>query len=538
MQHQNDYDLLIIGAGWYGLIAAYTYLQLAPKSKFLILDDGDSIGGVWNSERIYPNLFAQVGHGLFEYSFYPMRKEGLTEDRYISGKTIHDYLHSFAEEYNLVRHIRLRTTVTDARKNGEKWTLQLDDRSKTSQCQVSGTKLIVATGVTSGPYIPEFPNEGFVKPIIHSSQIGPQLESLTGPEVQRATVLGAAKSAYDTVFLLLKAGKQVEWIIREDGSGPLAIMPPRLAGLLNTVDVMGTRALASFSPAILNTSGIWYRFLQKTAPGNFLTKIFWRLVAFIAEWQAGYHKSPNAEKLRPIPSGYGIFWANSGLGLASAPDFWKVFHSGQVTVHRTEIAGFFNGNQVHLKSKQTLETDQVILCTGWTDNLGLFNKKTREEWGLPSTADRSEKWTKLDVEADRIVCEILPFLAKNAPETRTSSSHSRPWRLYRRLISPRMAAKGDRSVFFPGQIHSVYTPLVAEMQALWGVAFLTGKTRAPRSEYNGERSGSVVRVDSSKVLFFSPPASSDVGDVFLTSSRVDISSKGAGIRIQFTTILR
>ena len=219
MQHQHDYDLLIIGAGWYGLIAAYTYLQLAPKSKFLILDDGDSIGGVWNSERIYPNLFAQVGHGLFEYSFYPMKKEGLTEDRYISGKTIHDYLHSFAEEYNLVRHIRLRTTVTDARKNGEKWTLQLNDRSKTSQSQVSGTKLIVATGVTSGPYVPEFPNEGFVKPIIHSSQIGPQLESLTGPEVQRATVLGAAKSAYDTVFLLLKAGKQVDWIIREDGSG-------------------------------------------------------------------------------------------------------------------------------------------------------------------------------------------------------------------------------------------------------------------------------------------------------------------------------
>jgi dimethylaniline monooxygenase (N-oxide forming) len=82
-------------------------------------------------------------------------------------------------------------------------------------------------------------------------------------------------------------------------------MPPKLAGLVNTVDVMATRALASFSPAILNTSGLWYNFLQKTAVGNFFTKFLWRNVTRIAEYQAGYHKSANAEKLRPIPKGHG-----------------------------------------------------------------------------------------------------------------------------------------------------------------------------------------------------------------------------------------
>jgi dimethylaniline monooxygenase (N-oxide forming) len=86
---------------------------------------------------------------------------------------------------------------------------------------------------------------------------------------------------------------------------PLAIMPPKLAGLVNTVDVMATRMLASFSPAILNTTGLWYNFLQRTTVGNFLTKLVWRNVTRIAEWQAGYHLSENAEKLRPIPRGYG-----------------------------------------------------------------------------------------------------------------------------------------------------------------------------------------------------------------------------------------
>ena len=177
-----------------------------------------------------------------------------------------------------------------------------------------------------------------------------------------------------------------------------------------------------------------------------------------------------------------IFWANSGLGLASAPDFWNVVHSGRVTVHRTGITGFGDHNKVFLKNKQTLETDQVILCTGWTDNLGFFDESTRVEWGLPSAADHDRKWEKLDAAGDKVVVEKLPFLGKNAPDTRANSSHTRPWRLYRRLISPKMAAKGDRSVFFPGQIHSVYTPLVAEMQALWGVAFLLDRLDVPSHE--------------------------------------------------------
>lgn len=207
--------------GWYGLIAASTYLTLAPETKLLIVDDGESIGGVWSTERIYPNLFAQVGHGLFEYSFYPMRKEGITKDRYISGKTIHDYLQSFAEDHDLVPRIQLKTSVTNAQKIGEKWVLALNKDEEVSQ--ISGTKLIVASGVTSGVYLPDFPKEGFNKPIIHSSQIGPEIEYLTGPNVERATVLGAAKSAYDTVFLLLQAGKKVDWVIRDDGSGVRAI---------------------------------------------------------------------------------------------------------------------------------------------------------------------------------------------------------------------------------------------------------------------------------------------------------------------------
>ncbi len=292
--------------GWYGLIAATTYLRLAPNTKLLILDDGKSIGGVWNQQRIYPNLFAQVGHGLFEYSCYPMKKEGLTPDRYISGQTIHDYLVSFAQEFRLMEMIQLDTRVTKVDKLEGKtqgWRLWSLVGGKETILETS--KLVVASGVSSGPYMPTFPRSSWTKPIIHSSEIGSKMDEIRSAEVKRVVVLGAAKSAYDTVYMMLKAGKKVDWIIRENGTGPLAIMPPRFFGYLNTVDVMATRALACFSPAILQTKGFWYWFLQRSRIGRMLTTAFWRNLTRLAEMHAGYSRTEDAEKLRPVPFGFG-----------------------------------------------------------------------------------------------------------------------------------------------------------------------------------------------------------------------------------------
>ena len=220
----ENFDVVIIGAGWYGLIAAWTFLRLAPATRLLIVDDADSIGGVWSKERIYPNLFAQVGHGLFEYTFYPMRNEGLTPDRYISGETISKYLYNFSHDHDIAKHVRLRTKITKVDKlDSGQWHLTSPSLSRPLCCD----KLIIASGVTSQPHIVRFPNQGFQGKIMHSADLGRQLGYLHSPAVKRVLVLGAAKSSYDAVFLLLKAGKRVEWIIREDGSGPLAIMPPR-----------------------------------------------------------------------------------------------------------------------------------------------------------------------------------------------------------------------------------------------------------------------------------------------------------------------
>jgi hypothetical protein len=77
--HQSDFMriLKLTGSqGWYGLVAARTYLRLRPEVNLLIIDSDKTVGGVWSADRLYPNLVAQVKHGLFNYTDTPMSKDG------------------------------------------------------------------------------------------------------------------------------------------------------------------------------------------------------------------------------------------------------------------------------------------------------------------------------------------------------------------------------------------------------------------------------------------------------------------------------
>ena len=186
-----------------------------------------------------------------------------------------------------------------------------------------------------------------------------------------------------------------------------------------------------------------------------------------------------------------IFWANSGLGVASVPDFWKTFHAGDVTVHRTDVESLSHLDVVNLKNGYSIATDFVITCTGFEKPYQTFSDDAKHRFGLAYDDLTSPKWAKLDALGEENVDRLLPLLKKPpmAPATRSSgngngSSSSRkhnhgPSRHYRRLVVPSMAAEGDRSVYFPGLIHSIFTPLVSEFQALWGVAFMLGRLDLP-----------------------------------------------------------
>ncbi|KAK0616596.1 putative monooxygenase [Immersiella caudata] len=475
----EKFDVVVVGTGWNGLIGAKTYLEFVPTANLVLLDEQESIGGVWSNEKIYPNLYAQIKYGQFEYSFYPMRKEGITDDGYISGETINRYLQDFAADHGLTKRTRLRTKVVKVERlpDGAGWRLEIQGNPP-----IECTKLIYASGATSHPVIPSYPRDpGFDAPVIHSSETGTRLLSILD-KIETVTVVGAAKSAYDTVFLLLKAGKQVNWIIRKEGSGPLALMPPTIFGLVNTMDAVATRMVGALGSSIMQrTRGPLFQFLHHTIVGQAVTRTFWGALNSIAELHAGYSKSTNAMKLRPLPYGNGIFWANAGLGAASVPNFWKVFHAGDCTVHRTEISMLGEHNTVSLLDGTRFRTDCVVLCTGFDRSYQPFDADLQRLCGLAPDPDSREraKWATMESAAAGEVDAVLPAIQKPPlprpwGKSECGTNKEGPSRHYRRLVAPRLAAQGDRSVYFPGFIHSIYTPLVSEAQALWGVTFLLG----------------------------------------------------------------
>jgi dimethylaniline monooxygenase (N-oxide forming) len=464
--------------GWNGLIAAYTYLQLAPETNLLIIDNGKTIGGTWSKEKIYPNLYAQINTPKFEFTMWPMKHQGISEDGYIPAMTVHDYLVSFADEFGLSRRTQLNTNVivVDRALDGKRWAITVD-KGPDIICE----KLIYATGPTSSTIVPKWPRESFSRPLVHSQAMGGHLPWIE-KNCKRTTVIGGAKSAFDTVFMLVKAGQRVDWIMRDSPSGPLSLSAPTFIGLWNTVDHVSTRMAASFSPSIMNTSGFWYHFLQRTYPGLALTDLYWRISTYLSASHAHYGANEDMEKLRPRPYEHGMFWGSGGVGIASAPDFWKVLHAGDVTIRQGEVESFSHGNVVNLKDGHSFETDFVIMCTGYDKGYKAFTPELREQCGLYyNQNDKASRWANIDARADAIVDDRLPFL-RNPPEPacgwESQPSHG-PSRHYRRLIVPEMAANNDRSILFPGQIHSVFTPLTGEVQALWGAAYMLGYMDLP-----------------------------------------------------------
>ncbi|KAK0370508.1 cofactor FMO1 enzyme is FAD [Colletotrichum limetticola] len=264
-------------------MTARTYLELASEANLIIFDDSSTMSGVWSKERIYPSLFSQISHPLFEYSFYPMSKDDISPDGFVSGKTIHNYLDSFARDHNLLPRLRLRTRVTGVARRpaaSEGWILDIKGGN-----HLICDKLIYNTGANSSPISPKWLRDNFQKPVIHSLELGSHQEYISS-SVQRATVVGRSESSYDAVYHLLCEEKKVDWVMRNGLSGPFSLYAPTFLGLWNIDDHISTR----------------------------------------------------------------VCWGSGGIGIATAPDFWKVFHLGDVAIHSTEIECLSHQDVVNLKN--------------------------------------------------------------------------------------------------------------------------------------------------------------------------------------------
>lgn len=183
-----------------------------------------------------------------------------------------------------------------------------------------------------------------------------------------------------------------------------------------------------------------------------------------------------------------ILDCGSAIGIANHADFWDTLRAPNVHVHRSSITAISEMTApatIHLSNGSQIQSiDLAVHATGWKPvvpvrfepaglsvSLGLscqipskLNEKDTSElhyWGGLDTATES----KLRATHKK---SITPSISN--PTDRETS----PYRLYRRMVSPALVAEGDRSFAVMGIVLSSTIAVIAEVQALWVAAFLTG----------------------------------------------------------------
>ncbi|KAI0533357.1 flavin-binding monooxygenase-like family protein [Xylaria digitata] len=483
-------DVAIIGAGFYGLKAAQTYLKLDPDAKLAIFERYNTVGGTWSRDRIYPSLVAQVEYGYFNYPDTPMPKDGATGDNLVSGNMIFNYLDRFASEHDLKSRIHFESWVSNVERCNQGWRLTVNGKS------VESRKLIVASGITSVKNPPSFEVKQGSIPVIHSIDIARNVQDLSSDNVQHCLVLGAAKSAYDVVYELCSSGKKVTWVIRPDGSGPMPIMPTKLLGV-NTITLSSNRLTNYLSPSLMTTDSWLGSLFHRTALGRWLTKAHWNFITSRATQAAGFGgNAGSVEGLIPDIKDASCFWCDSSLGLITLGDFWSRLQKGNITIIRDNV-DIVDASGALLRSGRRVDVDRVIYCTGWGDHFSFFSEAMKEELGIPQygaaipsqssvPSSKMNEWRVHEEAADMVVAQKLPLLASGPKDLRNPNPNRcvtrRHWRLYNRCVPLSTARNEDRSIVILGQIHTTQTPTISAVQCLWAVAYLLGEVPIPTED--------------------------------------------------------
>lgn len=238
--------VLVVGAGVSGVAAAKTFLHAAPhaaplpQSQLLVLEQNDSLGGVWARGRAYPGLasngprglYGLAGHELWDPPTRPISRLVLAEE--ISG-----HLESYAKKFGVLPRVVFGTrvdSIVPCFPCGEKppvWHVSYSSPDRQGTIEVDF--VVVATGIFS---IPRLALDGIKgtehaelldssvpqttaqpKPktlIIHGSHLSqPEIHSRVLSAKGRILIVGYGKSALDISTHLALLRPDVSIVFRE-----------------------------------------------------------------------------------------------------------------------------------------------------------------------------------------------------------------------------------------------------------------------------------------------------------------------------------
>ncbi len=149
-QHNEELDVIIVGAGFSGLYMLYKMRKMNLKA--LIIERASDAGGTWFWNR-YPGARCDIESIEYSYSFSDeLQQEWNWSNRYSDQSEILDYINYVVKKFNLKENIVFNTSVKSATfdENIKNWIVETDSKSYSSKF------CVMATGTLSSIKQPNF----------------------------------------------------------------------------------------------------------------------------------------------------------------------------------------------------------------------------------------------------------------------------------------------------------------------------------------------------------------------------------------------
>jgi cation diffusion facilitator CzcD-associated flavoprotein CzcO len=334
-----------------------------------------------------------------------------------TGAQVQEYLAAYASHFGLDQDLRLGTEVTSAEPAaGGGWIV-------TAGAAEHADKLVVANGVFCEPAVPPYPGLAEFTAAGGRVLAGTELHDEEQARGKRVLVVGYGKSACDVTVPISEVAASTDVIARH----LLWKVPRRIGGLVNFKLLLLTR-MGEALFRYLRPGGV-EKFLHGPANG-----IRGRMINSIGSASVRQFK---LQPLELVPPGQMEDIVRGAIGLAT-DGFFEGVAAGRIAVHpgRTIARLLADGGQpaAELDDGTRLPADLIVCATGFTQGVPF----------LPAEVTR------------RVLDQRGNFL------------------LYRQIRPADVAG-----LYFNGYNSSFFSPLNAEMAALWIAADLAGAVALP-----------------------------------------------------------
>ncbi|KAL2068201.1 hypothetical protein VTL71DRAFT_16299 [Oculimacula yallundae] len=478
-------NLVVVGAGIYGLQMAKVYIHLHPTHKIIILDGNKSLGGTWSRDRIYPGLKANNILGWFEYPDMPLTADefDVKAGDHIKAEAFNAYLETYAERFHVTERLRLNTRV-----------VSIQHAAGAGCTAKSMRKGLLSPPDTSEALLPWFPGqETFQPPLFHTKDWAQHQDILKS--AKSAVVLGGGKSAFDAAYMLADAGVKCHMVIRSSGHGPAwmsqYLLTPFKIGLESLVN---TRAIGWFSPCVwahYGGYGLLRRFLHGTWLGRRIVDGFWAILQIDNINLSGLQGHPTTERLMPWSD---LFWSGTSCSILNyEKDFYQFVRTGLIEVHVADVEQLA-ADAVVLSTGERLRVDAVACATSWKVRpaINFLPAGSEAKLGLPhydSNPDREERFATADAQIFKAFPKLLqqPIVNTHLAKLPTAKEEpfdptrcNVPYLLYRFMVPP--AYLHERSIAFLGVPTCFAQGIMSTANALWITAYFNGQIEVPALE--------------------------------------------------------